>query len=194
MNVISMKRIDRSTLEVATALPDVLKPRKAVRGPWGVIAEHPAITIGVGLLMLMGLVALLAPYLGTIDPTELAMFKRTRAPSLANWFGTDMLGRDVYSRVLYGTRVSLVVGFAVAFLASLGGMVIGLVSGAVRWADGLIMRAIDGMMSIPPILLAVALMALTRGSVKNVVIEVSCFSCESNPMSKRGLHPAPLCL
>jgi hypothetical protein len=76
--------------------------------------------------------------------------RRTREPSAAFWFGTDMLGRDIYSRVLYGTRVSLAVGFSVALLASLSGLAIGLVSGFVRWADGVIMRVMDGLMSIPP--------------------------------------------
>jgi peptide/nickel transport system permease protein len=84
-----------------------------------------------------------------------------------------MLGRDIYSRVIYGARVSLTVGFCVAILASVAGLVIGLASGFVRWADGLIMRMMDGLMSIPPILLAVALMALTRASVGNVVMAIT---------------------
>jgi peptide/nickel transport system permease protein len=99
--------------------------------------------------------------------------KRTRPPSADYWFGTDMLGRDLYSRVLYGTRVSLLVGFSVAILASATGLFIGLISGYIRWADSIIMRIMDGLMAIPPILLAVALMALTRGSVQNVIIAIT---------------------
>jgi peptide/nickel transport system permease protein len=117
--------------------------------------------------------ALLAPLLGTVDPTALAPARRTRAPSPDYWFGTDMLGRDIYSRVVYGARVSLLVGFSVALLSSVIGLTIGLVSGFLRWADGVIMRVMDGLMSIPPILLAVALMALTRGSVGNVIMAIT---------------------
>ena len=105
--------------------------------------------------------------------TDEAAARRTRAPSPDYWFGTDMLGRDIYSRVVYGARVSLLVGFSVAFLSSLIGLTIGLVSGFLRWADGVIMRVMDGLMSIPPILLAVALMALTRGSVQNVIMAIT---------------------
>ena len=157
----------------AAALPDVLppvRPRGRVRT---FIRRYPTIAIGGLLLALMLFVAVAAPMLGTVDPTALAPAKRTRFPSEQYWFGTDMLGRDIYSRVLYGARVSLEVGFAVAFLASAVGMAIGLVSGFVRWADGLIMRVMDGLMSIPPILLAIALMALTRGSVGNVITAIT---------------------
>jgi peptide/nickel transport system permease protein len=154
-------------------MPDVLPPIKVRRGLSGFVYRHPSIAFGGALLIVMLLIAVLAPYLGTVDPTALAPAKRTRSPSADFWFGTDMLGRDIYSRVLYGARVSLMVGFSVAILASLAGLAIGLVSGFVRWADGIIMRAMDGMMSIPPILLAVALMALTRGSVGNVITAIT---------------------
>ncbi|WP_422678243.1 ABC transporter permease [Bosea beijingensis] len=137
------------------------------------LRRHPSVAIGGGLLTIMGLVAVLAPLLGTIDPTAISPTRRTRVPSELYWFGTDMLGRDIYSRVIYGTRVSLIVGFSVALLASVIGLAIGLFAGFVRWSDGVIMRIIDGMMSIPSILLAIALMALTRGSVGNVVIAVT---------------------
>ncbi|MDT7952782.1 MAG: ABC transporter permease [Acetobacteraceae bacterium] len=137
------------------------------------IRRYPTMVIGGVLLLLILICAVAAPWLWTVDPTALAPAKRTRVPSAQYWFGTDALGRDIYSRVLYGARVSLTVGFAVAVLASAAGLLIGLVSGFVRWLDGLIMRVMDGLMSIPPILLAIALMALTRGSVGNVVLAIT---------------------
>jgi len=157
----------------APALADLFRPVTPRRGLLGFARRHPAIAVGGVLVLAMLLIALFAPWLGTVDPTALAPARRTREPSAAFWFGTDMLGRDVYSRVLYGTRVSLTVGFAVAILASLVGLAIGLVSGFIRWVDGFIMRVMDGLMSIPPILLAIALMALTRGSVGNVITAIT---------------------
>ncbi|PZO00757.1 MAG: peptide ABC transporter permease [Hyphomicrobiales bacterium] len=137
------------------------------------LRRHPAVSIGGALLVLMALIAIFAPLLFTVDPTAIATSRRTRVPSELYWFGTDMLGRDIYSRVVYGARVSLVVGFSVAILSSVIGLSIGLFAGFVRWADGIVMRIIDGMMSIPPILLAIALMALTRGSIQNVIIAIT---------------------
>jgi peptide/nickel transport system permease protein len=160
-------------IAAAPSLPDLWPPVKVRHGLIGFLRRNPTIAIGAALLILMLLMAVLAPYLWTVDPTALNTSRRTRAPSLLYWFGTDMLGRDIYSRVVYGARVSLVVGFSVAILSSIAGLAIGLVSGMVRWADGLIMRVMDGLMSIPPILLAVALMALTRGSVGNVVMAIT---------------------
>lgn len=137
------------------------------------LRQHP--TVGVGGVLVLGLilVAIFAPWLGTIDPTSLSPIHRTRSPNEQFWFGTDLLGRDVYSRVIYGARVSLVVGFSVAFLATVIGVAIGLVSGFVRWIDAIVMRIMDGIMSIPTILLAIALIALTRGSMQNVIIAIT---------------------
>jgi peptide/nickel transport system permease protein len=160
-------------LAIAPQLPDLLQPVKIRRGVAGMLRNHPTVAIGGALLLLLVLIAIFAPYLWTVDPTALAPARRTRAPSAQFWFGSDMLGRDIYSRVLYGARVSLTVGLSVAILSMIAGLAIGLVSGFVRWADGIIMRFIDGLMSIPPILLAVALMALTRGSVGNVIMAIT---------------------
>ena len=157
----------------APELPDVLPPRKA-RGRVAMFAyRHPSIFAGGLLVALILASAIFAPWLGTVDPTALAPAKRLRLPSETYWFGTDMLGRDIYSRVLYGTRVSLQVGISVAFFASIIGMFIGLTSGFVRILDTVVMRVMDGLMSIPGILLAIALMALTRGSVGNVIIAIT---------------------
>jgi peptide/nickel transport system permease protein len=163
----------RTGYPAAPALTDVLPPAKRRGRVMTLVRRHPTIVAGGALLLVMVLIAILAPYLGTVDPTALAPAKRTREPSAQYWFGTDMLGRDVYSRVIYGSRISLIVGFAVAALASAVGTFIGLVSGFVRWLDSLLMRIMDGLMSIPGILLAIALMALTRASVQNVIIAIS---------------------
>jgi peptide/nickel transport system permease protein len=160
-------------LAIAQALPDLMQPVKVRRGVLGFLRNNPTVAIGGALLLCLMLIGIFAPYLWTVDPTAIAPAKRTRPPSALYWFGTDALGRDVYSRVLYGTRVSLTVGLSVAWLATLVGLAIGLVSGFVRWADGIVMRIMDGLMSIPPILLAIALMALTRGSVGNVIMAIT---------------------
>ena len=160
-------------LVIAQQLPDLLLPPKIRRGVLGFLRSNPTVAIGGALLLCLVLIGIFAPYLGTVDPTALAPAKRLRAPSADFWFGTDLLGRDIYSRVLYGARVSLTVGLSVALLASFAGLTIGLVSGFVRLADSIIMRFMDGLMSIPPILLAVALMALTRGSVGNVIMAIT---------------------
>jgi peptide/nickel transport system permease protein len=160
-------------IAIAPALPDVLPPVKLRRGFIGLVRRHPTVAVGGALVLVLILMALLAPFLATVDPTALAPARRTRAPSPEYWFGSDMLGRDIYSRVVYGARVSLLVGFTVALLSSLIGLAIGLVSGFLRWADGVVMRVMDGLMSIPPILLAIALMALTRGSVGNVIMAIT---------------------
>ena len=157
---------------IAAPLPDVLPPVKPRRGFIGFLRKNPTIAIGGALLLVMLGIALFAPLLWTVDPTALAPARRTRPPSELYWFGTDMLGRDVYSRVIYGARISLLVGFSVALAASVVGLAIGLTSGFIRWADAIIMRIMDGLMSIPSILLAIALMALTRGSVQNVIIAI----------------------
>jgi peptide/nickel transport system permease protein len=137
------------------------------------VRRHPTIIVGAVLLTMMGLMAIFAPYLGTVDPQALSPIRRLRWPSAQYWFGTDMLGRDVYSRTIYGARVSLTVGISVALLASGFGLLIGLVTGFSRWTDAIVMRIMDGLMSIPSVLIAIALMALTRASIENVIFAIT---------------------
>jgi len=137
------------------------------------LRRHPTAVAGGLVLLVMILVAILAPWLGTVDPEAVAPVKRLRGPSAQFWFGSDMMGRDVYSRVLYGARVSLTVGIAVALLSTLVGLAIGLTTGFVRWLDAIVMRVMDGLMSIPPVLLAIALMALTHASMQNVIVAIT---------------------
>jgi peptide/nickel transport system permease protein len=142
----------------------------------GVIAfagRHLAVVIGGLLLTLLVIIAICAPFLATHDPMAIAPGRRLLPPSTDHWFGTDTLGRDVYSRVIYGARVSLGVGASVACLATLSGLAIGLIAGYVRRTDSILMRVMDGIMSIPPLLLAVALMTLTRASIGNVIMAIT---------------------
>jgi peptide/nickel transport system permease protein len=162
---------------VTTLAAPPITPAKSVSPTWrrfrDAFRRHPTALIGGGILVAMIAVAILAPWIGTIDPQLVSPIKRLKPPSSAYWFGTDMLGRDVYSRVAYGARVSLVVGLAVALLSTVIGLAIGLVTGYVRRLDAIVMRVMDGLMSIPSVLLAIALMALTKASMGNVIVAIT---------------------
>jgi peptide/nickel transport system permease protein len=132
--------------------------------------HNPTVAAGGTLLLFMLAVAVLAPWLGTVDPRNIDPIQRIRAPAAAHWFGTDMLGRDVYSRTLYGSRISLVVGLTVAALSTGLGLLIGVVAGSSRALDTVVMRAMDGLMAIPAILLAVAITALSKASLTSVIV------------------------
>jgi peptide/nickel transport system permease protein len=153
------------------AVPRSVSP--TVRRFKDALRRHPTALAGAIVLLLMVLVAIFAGWLGTVDPQALSPIRRLRPVSAENWFGTDMLGRDVYSRVIYGSRVSLTVGLAVAVVATSAGLLIGLATGYLRKLDAVMMRVMDGLMSIPSVLLAIALISLTRASLENVVIAIS---------------------
>jgi peptide/nickel transport system permease protein len=141
---------------------------------WRALARrHPTIVVGAVLLILIALCALAAPWLASADPRALSPIHRLRTPDATFWFGADLIGRDVYSRTIHGAQVSLLVGLAVAVLSTLIGLVAGLLSGFVRWVDAVVMRVMDGLMAIPAILLAVALIALTGASLENVIIAIT---------------------
>lgn len=135
--------------------------------------RNPTIVAGGLLLALLVSIAIFAPYLGAIDPQALSPLRRLKVPSEANWFGTDHLGRDLYSRVLYGGRISLLVGCAVSALSVGIGLLAGLLTGFVRAIDVVLMRIVEAVMAIPAILLAIALIALGGASVGNVIIALT---------------------
>lgn len=135
--------------------------------------RHPVLVAGASLLAVMLAIALLAPWIASHDPTEMNVLQRLKPPSAEHLLGTDALGRDIFSRTLYGARVSLLVGVSVALFSACVGVIIGTVAGFNRLADALIMRVMDGMMAIPGILLAVALMTLIHASIATVVIAIA---------------------
>ncbi|MCE9657342.1 MAG: ABC transporter permease [Burkholderiales bacterium] len=140
---------------------------------WRWLRKNPTLVLGAVLLVLVALVAIAAPWLATHDTEDIDPSARLEAPSAEHRFGTDALGRDVYSRALLGGRISLVVGCTVAALATVFGVVLGMVAGFVRRADGPVMRVMDGLMAIPGILLAIALMAVTRASLTTVIVAIT---------------------
>jgi peptide/nickel transport system permease protein len=135
--------------------------------------RHPAVAAGAAILAVVLIATLFAPWLAGHDPLFVDPLARLRPPSAQHWLGTDALGRDVWSRAVHGGRVSLVVGVAAAVIATGVGLLIGLVSGYSRIADAVLMRVMDGLMSIPTILLAIALMAVVKASLSTVVVAIA---------------------
>jgi len=167
----------------ATSAPQgVSRPPSAV----AMALRHPGVIVGGIVVLVVVLMGLLAPLLGTIDPSSINPAARNRVPGaeftmrtdtgerirMTALFGTDSLGRDIYSRTIYGARVSLLVGVAVASLSVLIGLAIGLVAGFFRWLDAVVMRIMDGLMAIPAILLAIAMVSLFRAGVLTVILAI----------------------
>ena len=138
-----------------------------------IVRRHPMMVAGGVILVGMAIVAAAAPLLAPHDPIELNVVDRLRPPDEDYLLGTDAYGRDMLSRMLYGARVSLIVGLAVAGLATVLGLLIGVIAGYYRLADAILMRIMDGLMAIPGILLAIALMALTRASIEVVILAIT---------------------
>jgi peptide/nickel transport system permease protein len=138
---------------------------------WQALARNPSITIGGTLLIIIIAISVIWPFF-TIDPRAINPMVRLKVPDPQYWFGTDNLGRDVFIRVVHGGRISLAVGFSVAVVATLAGLLIGLIAGYVRALDEVIMRVMDGLMAIPGILLAIALISLSGASLLTVIVAI----------------------
>jgi peptide/nickel transport system permease protein len=168
--------------DLATSGPTVAATAASARA-----LKHPGVVAGGFVIVLVFLIGLLAPWLGTIDPTAISPAARNRVPGaeftmrtdsgerikMIARFGTDSLGRDIYSRVIYGARVSLLVGVVVAVISIVAGLFIGLMAGFFRWLDAVIMRIMDGLMAIPAILLAIAMVSLFRAGVFAVIAAIA---------------------
>ena len=159
------------------------KPSAAFRS----LVHNPGVVFGGAVIAIVVLMGLLAPWLGTIDPTAINPIARNKIPGaefmmrtdtgerikMIALFGTDGLGRDIYSRVVYGARISLLVGVTVALISVASGLLVGVLAGFFRLLDAVIMRIMDGLMAIPAILLAIAMVSLFRSSVLTVIIAIT---------------------
>ena len=173
--------IEALPAEIVETAPTPRKPSRL-----GIVARNPSVIIGAAIVAFLAVVGALAPFLGTISPSEINPAFRNKKPGaermirtdegkevpFVHRFGTDSLGRDVYSRVVYGARVSLIIGITVAVLSVAVGLTIGLIAGYIRWLDGIIMRIMDGLMAIPAILLAMGVVSLSRAGLVAVVIAI----------------------
>ena len=171
--------------------PALLASEKAAtpapkRGLTGRLARDGSIIFGSVVILFMVLIGLAAPWLGTKSPSEINPAFRNRVPGIEQTIrnddgttrtftyrmGTDSLGRDIYSRVVYGARVSLIIGITVAAISIAIGLFIGLIAGYMRWVDAVVMRLMDGLMAIPAILLAIALVSLFRAGLLSVIVAI----------------------
>jgi peptide/nickel transport system permease protein len=159
--------VQAATPADANVAPRAISPRsRAFRA----FMRRRIAAVGLVIVLLNVIVAVLAPALARMDPGALDVKARLSAPSAAHWFGTDDVGRDVWSRVMYGARLSMLVGGFVVVLSVAGGLVVGLLGGYHRAVDNIVMRLMDGLMAFPGIILAIALMASLGPSVTNVIV------------------------
>jgi len=153
--------------EPAVPLASPMRPR------FGFLTSTPIIATATILLLLIIVISILAPWLAPHDPMQLLPAQRLKPPSDQFLLGTDAYGRDLMSRVIYGGRISLLIGFGATIISVAGGLVIGLFSGFFRWLDAVLMRVMDGVMAIPAILLAIAVVSLSGASVFTVMIAIT---------------------
>ena len=153
------------------ALPRPVAARRGAPRWLRLLARRRATLVGLGLVGVALFFGVLAPVLAG-DPLRIDVARRLTAPGAAHWFGTDDVGRDVWSRVVYGARLSLLVGVAVVALSFVIGLACGLTAGYYRRLDNVVMRVMDGLMAFPAIILAIALMASLGPSVLNVIVAI----------------------
>ena len=166
-------RGERALSTVATNPPLSVRFSRYRKVTWRVLSKNPNMLGGLIVLSVMIIISALAGFIDRIDPYQLDPFARLQSMSMDHWFGTDNAGRDIYSRTVHGGRISLVVGFLVAFTVSLVGAAIGLTVGYFRRVDEVVMRFMDGIMAFPSLLLALALIAALGANFINIIIVIS---------------------
>ena len=158
----------------AVALPIARAPSRSPTAILvGKLFRRKLVLAGAATLMIVTLLALFAPWITPYGPMAMKISDRMQSPGIAHWFGTDELGRDVFSRVVFGARYSLMIGASVVLISVTGGVLLGLTAGFFRRLDGPIMRVVDAMMSFPDILLAIALVAVLGASMTNVILALA---------------------
>jgi peptide/nickel transport system permease protein len=155
----------------ALATAAIAPPRR--HGTLRRLLRHRSFMIGFSIILVLTLAAVLAPLISPIDPSAMRVRFRFRPPSSEFWFGTDMLGRDVFTRMLYGARISLFVGFSVCVVSGTCSAIIGVIAAQFRRLDGAIMRLMDALMSFPAILLALGIAAALGPRISSVVIALT---------------------
>jgi len=185
---VNSARIDESPASESIVDPlEGAPPIPRDRGVWSRVRGNVSARIGAALLLLIAVMGIAAPLLSAWDPNAINPAARNKPPGYATTIrdddgnkvayealmGTDTLGRDIYSRVLYGARVSLLIGVSVAALSVAIGLALGVVAGYFRWLDGLVMRFMDGLMAIPAILLAIALISLSGSGLTTVIVAIT---------------------
>jgi peptide/nickel transport system permease protein len=158
--------------ESALPLAQADRP-SALRKIGKVLVSSPLVMLAALLLAVIVLASILAPWIVPHDPGRLSPGLRLRPPDGTHWLGTDAFGRDLFSRVVMGGRISLAVGVGAAIVAVAAGLALGLLAGYIRWLDAILMRFVDGLMAIPNILLAIAIVALWGAGLMTVLIAIT---------------------
>ena len=154
----------------SVAPPDRISPLTRAQQ---IIFSSPLVMIASVILAIIVLSAIFAPWVVPHDPVRLTPSVRLKPPSDTYWLGTDAFGRDLFSRIITGGRISLVVGVAAAVFAVAFGLLFGLLAGYIRWIDAVLMRMVDGLMAIPSILLAIAIVSLWGASLWTVLVAIT---------------------
>lgn len=138
-----------------------------------VVLSSPLVLLATLILIAVVVLSVFSPWLAPHDPSRLTPSLRLRPPDATYWLGTDAYGRDLFSRIMVGGQMSLAIGVTASVVAVAVGLVLGLVAGYVRWLDGILMRMVDGMMAIPNILLAIAIVTLWGAGFGTVLFAIT---------------------